>query len=134
MTPGRTDPVADGDATARSKEKVLVVDDEAGVRELLRIWLEREDWTVVEAADGVECLEVIDGTFDALVLDREMPRLNGNEVYERLAETPYEGPTMICSATDPGGTIQGSDVERYITKPFTRAKFLTGFVGLFGSE
>jgi two-component system response regulator ResD len=126
------DSVKKSEAGDDSPWKILVVDDEPAVRELMRLWLEREDCVVNDVAGGSEALEIINQTFDALVLDRSMPGLNGIEVYERLDETSYNGPTMVCSAVDPGGTVSEADVEMYLTKPFTQSKFLTGVKKMVG--
>ncbi len=76
------------DLTAYSgHETVLVVEDQDGVRELVRAWLEGLGYAVVVATDGVDALEVVERLrrpVDLLLTDVVMPRLGGREVAERL--------------------------------------------------
>lgn len=70
---------------------VLVVDDDAATRLLIRRWLERSELDVVEAQDGAEGLDVIQErgeSLSAVLLDVMMPRMDGYEVLQRLAAVP----------------------------------------------
>src|SRR5579875_2583884 len=70
--------------------RILIVDDDADIRETLRMFLEDEHYEVLEAADGVEALERAQESAEALVilLDFMMPRLDGIDVLRRAAQDP----------------------------------------------
>ena len=72
---------------------VLVADDEDAIRTLVKRMLHRAGFDVMEASDGQEAIERLDdGTFDAVILDLMMPRVDGFGVVEHLIETQ---PQMI---------------------------------------
>lgn len=84
---------ADGDADlsalVRGSEVVLLVEDEKGVRELTREYLETSGYSVVEASDGYSALELArahDGPIHALITDVVMPGLSGRELSEQMAK------------------------------------------------
>ena len=67
------------------KTRILVADDDRQMRRLVRMILERDGHEVVEAADGLDALDVIEsGQIDLMVLDLDMPRLDGMGVLEEL--------------------------------------------------
>ena len=69
--------------------RVLVVDDDKVVRQLIKVNLELEGFEVVTAADGVECLDVVHGVRpDVVTLDVVMPRLDGLRTAARLRSDP----------------------------------------------
>jgi two-component system cell cycle sensor histidine kinase/response regulator CckA len=79
---------------------ILVVDDEGAVRRFAVRVLEHEGFTVVEAKDGLEALEVVqqnDGSFDVVISDIVMPRLNGVELMQALASSHPELPVILMS-------------------------------------
>src|SRR5690606_33653431 len=74
--------------------QVLVVDDDAALRLLVRSTLELHGYQVHEACDGVEALEIFrKQSFDAVLLDVNMPRLNGLETLEQIKS---ESPATLC--------------------------------------
>jgi two-component system cell cycle sensor histidine kinase/response regulator CckA len=79
---------------------VLVVDDETAVRRFAVRVLQREGYEVTEATDGVEALEIIranSGWFSVVVSDIVMPRLNGVELLQALAESHPGLPVILIS-------------------------------------
>lgn len=67
--------------------RVLVVDDEAGMREVVSLALEYIGATAVEARDGLEALEILgQQTFDLVIADLRMPRMDGFELYRSVVE------------------------------------------------
>lgn len=110
---------------------VLIVDDEPPIVELVRFTLEDERVRVVEAADGLEALEVACAELPDLVfLDVQMPCLNGFEVCRRLRLEPRLAKTRIVMLTAAGqaedlarGRAAGADL--YLTKPFSPLRLLT---------
>ena len=105
--------------------RVLVADDEADIRSLVRFSLELDGHDVVEATDGIEALRAMGPPEpDVVVLDVTMPRLDGWEVLVRLkTKGPTEStvPVILLTALDAEvdrirGGIEGA--VRYVTKPF----------------
>jgi PAS domain S-box-containing protein len=82
---------------------VLLVEDDQSNRELLRGFLEREDWTVVEAEDGAEALARLNGIHPQLILlDLMMPHMDGFEVVAELKKNPAWSniPVVVITAKD----------------------------------
>ena len=100
--------------------KILVVDDERAIRSTLKEILEYENYSVVDAADGMEALELVkNDQFDVILLDIKMPRMDGLEVLEEILKT-CDTPVVMISGH---GTIETA-VEAikkgaydYIAKP-----------------
>ena len=71
------------------KVKILVVDDESRMRKLVRDFLTRQNYEVLEAADGEEALDIFykDKAIALLILDVMMPKMNGWEVCREIRQT-----------------------------------------------
>jgi two-component system, OmpR family, alkaline phosphatase synthesis response regulator PhoP len=84
-------------------KKIVIVDDENDIREILRHAIELiKDWTVLEAKDGASGLELIGREKpDAILLDVMMPNMDGREVFRRLRENPAttDIPTIFITAS-----------------------------------
>lgn len=105
---------------------ILVVDDVASNRSLLRMLVERMGHAVVEARDGLEALRLLEEHPEvaAMVLDITMPRLNGWGVLGRMRERPeWHGvPVILFTAVADRETVQrasGYGVRQYLVKPAT---------------
>lgn len=104
---------------------ILIVDDEAPILDLVRFTLEDADVRVVEASDGAEALVLARRIKpDLVLLDVQMPRLNGLEVCRQLRLEPAFARTPIVMLTAAGqeadrarGREAGAD--EYLTKPFS---------------
>ena len=107
---------------------ILVVDDDTNTRRLLRAVLERENYTVSAAGDGVEALAVMDSRHvDLVVLDVMMPRMDGYEFTSLLRENNSELPILMVSARHmPEDKRQGFLVgtDDYMTKPIDEEEML----------
>jgi len=80
------------------RASVLLVDDEAAIRESLRMTLEFEGYRVEEAASGVEALQIArDRPPDAILLDLRMPEMDGLETLRQLRERGYDMPVLVIS-------------------------------------
>ncbi|GAA3572028.1 response regulator transcription factor [Amycolatopsis ultiminotia] len=105
------------------KPRVLVVDDEPGVRKALQRGLRAEDMDVVTAADGPTALQLArTGSFDVVLLDIMLPGLSGYRVLERLRGDGVTTPVLLVSAKD--GEIDQADgldlgADGYLVKPFS---------------
>ncbi len=85
----QTRAAAEDGAAARGKETIMIVDDEADIRNLFRILLSERGYTVIEAADGAEAVEKFkrgNGSVDLVLIDLIMPKLGGRETYLKLRE------------------------------------------------
>ncbi|MFB7497136.1 response regulator [Streptomyces sp. NPDC056161] len=109
--------------------RVLVVDDNKVIRQLIRVNLELEGIEVVTAADGAECLDVIHQVRpDAVTLDVVMPRLDGVRTAARLRADPRtrDLPLAIVSACTEQEVDGGLDagVDAFLAKPFEPAELV----------
>jgi len=79
--------------------RVLIVDDETPVRGLLRVIAQRSGLAADEAADGYECLELLErNTYDVILLDLAMPWMNGLEVIEYLKRKDVHPAVIVLTA------------------------------------
>jgi two-component system OmpR family response regulator len=103
--------------------KVLVIDDEPGVRELISEALSISEITAVQAADGLEALSFLRRErFDLLILDVNMPKLDGLALLEKLRTEGMSVPVLMLSArADKADINQGlrTGADDYLTKPFS---------------
>jgi two-component system cell cycle sensor histidine kinase/response regulator CckA len=84
----------------RGSGTILVVDDEAGVRSLVRLVLEEAGYTVLEAGNGQEALskyEQFEGPLDLLITDSAMPKMTGRQVAEQLVLSHPEMKVLFIS-------------------------------------
>lgn len=105
------------------KVKILVVDDESRMRKLVRDFLVRQDYEVLEAGDGEEALDIFYGDKDIalLILDVMMPKMNGWEVCKEIRQTSKVPIIMLTAKSDESDELMGFDlgVDEYISKPFS---------------
>ena len=105
---------------------ILLVDDEESVRKVLTFPLERDGFTVVQAADGEEALERFqERSPDLVVLDIMLPKLDGLEVCKRLRATSSVPIIMLTARDDELDKVIGLELgaDDYITKPFSIREF-----------
>jgi len=108
---------------------ILLAEDEDGVRGLARTLLERSGYVVLEAADGLQALEIAteySGTIDILVTDVVMPRMNGGELAKRLIKLRPNTPVLHLSGyTDDIISRHGvlDPGVAFLQKPFTPEEF-----------
>src|SRR5687768_6271239 len=110
--------------TFNGKKTVLLVEDEEPLRRVLRDLLEREGFTVVEAADGVQALDEVDRSApDVLVLDLNLPRLDGYGVLSHLRARPSTAKLPVIVLTAKGDEenevkVFETGANDFLTKPF----------------
>ncbi|MEU0370587.1 response regulator [Streptomyces sp. NPDC006283] len=109
--------------------RVLVVDDNRVIRQLIRVNLELEGFEVVTAADGAECLEVVHRVQpDVVTLDVVMPRLDGLRTAALLRDDPRTSriPLAIISACTQYEVDSGvaAGVDAFLAKPFEPAELV----------
>ena len=105
------------------KFKILVVDDESRMRKLIKDFLEREGYQILEAADGLEAMDIFYEQKDIslIILDVMMPKLDGWGVCQevrRISEVPI---MMLTARSEERDELKGFElgVDEYMTKPFS---------------
>ena len=105
------------------KLKILVADDESRMRKLVRDFLVKRDFEVLEAGDGEEALDIFYEKKDIalIILDVMMPKMNGFYVCREIRETSKVPIIMLTAKGDESDELLGFDlgVDEYISKPFS---------------
>lgn len=129
--------VANSDArqVSNSSTRVLVIEDDASVRKVISRLLETLGFRASLAEDGpagLALLENLDSSIDKVILDLNMPGMDGWECLDRIRMTHQELPVLICSGYDPDE--QQSNLSRegvsFLQKPFTLDKLRTALASL----
>ena len=105
-----------------SRSRVLLVDDDPIVRDVLARYLMRSGFSVETAGDGAAALIALDGgSPDLVLLDLMLPKLNGFEVLEAIRERTSTPVIMLTAKREEGDRIAGLDfgADDYVTKPFS---------------
>ena len=101
---------------------ILIVDDEERIRRLLRMYLERENYTIEEAENGEDALSMaLEKDYDLILLDLMLPGISGEDVCERLREVKATPVIMLTAKGEEANRVQGFEVgtDDYIVKPFS---------------
>ncbi len=104
-----------------NKLKILVADDNREIVDLITLYLAGEDYEIIKAYDGKECMEMLkQHEISLLVLDIMMPHIDGLEVCKNLRETSNIPVILVSAKTAPLDKVQGlsGGADDYITKPF----------------
>ena len=118
------------------EKKILIVEDEEYVIELLRVNLSRRGYQVMAAANGEEALEILETSVpDIVLLDIKLPGIDGWEVCGRIKSNPSLNSVkiIILSAAAQKKDIQRAKIcgaEQFISKPFDIIKLLASIVSL----
>lgn len=119
-------------------ESVLIVDDESKMRELVRMYFEREGFKVTEAADGEEALRLLEtNAFDLVILDLMMPKIDGLTVCREIRKRLDIPVIMLTARGEEIDRVLGFELgaDDYVVKPFSprelvaRAKAMLRRVG-----
>lgn len=119
---------------------ILIADDEIGVRSLVRMTLQRESFTIVEAADGPEALALARSRRPELVLlDVTMPGTTGYEVCRQLKADPNTADMfviMLTARAQDADRDMGREVgaDEYFTKPFSPVALLRKIDEIYATE
>jgi DNA-binding response OmpR family regulator len=106
-------------------KKLLIVDDEDGVRALVRMTLDNGDYQIIEASDGHEALDLArEHRPDLVLLDVMLPDLSGMDVCRKIKDDPELSSTTVVMLTARAQTTDVGDAEEagadgYFTKPFS---------------
>ena len=103
--------------------KVMIVDDEERIRKIVRDFLEKEHFAVLEAADGGQAMELFYDNPDValILLDVMMPNMDGWQVCREIRETSQVPIIMLTARADERDELKGFEigVDEYIAKPFS---------------
>lgn len=104
-----------------AQRTILVVDDDDGLRELIRINLEHEGYQVLQAANGLQCVAAVrEHRPDLVLLDVMMPEMDGLEACKRVREFSQVPILMLTAKAQSDDVITGLDrgADDYLPKPF----------------
>lgn len=105
------------------KLKIMIVDDESRMRKLVKDFLEREGHIIIEAADGMEAMDIFYENKDIalIILDVMMPRMDGWQVCREVRALSQVPIIMLTARGEERDELQGFElgVDEYISKPFS---------------
>ena len=108
--------------------KILIIEDEESLRKIIKRYLEKRNFIVDEAQDGKEALSKIHiDTYECLLLDLNLPEIDGITLSKRLKDEGYDIPTiMVTAKSQIYNKIEGFEAgaDDYITKPFELSELL----------
>ena len=112
-------------------KRILVVDDEKSIVDILRLNLQKEGYTVLEAYDGAEAVEKAlaensEDRPDLILLDVMLPEMNGFDVCKKIRESSTVPIVMITAREDEVDKVLGLEIgaDDYVTKPFSMRELL----------
>lgn len=117
-----------------AKERILVVDDDPSLREVVRFSLEQAGFEPVEAKNGKEALEKFAAHEpDLIVLDIMMPEMDGNEVCKTIRQTSSVPIIFLSSRDDEIDRVLGLELggDDYVTKPFSPRELVARIKAVF---
>ena len=110
------------------KEKVLIVEDELGIRNFIATILNANDYDAITASSGADAMSMVTSHCpDVLLLDLGLPDMDGMEILQELSGLPQETPVIIISARDrESEKVKALDMgaDDYIVKPFGVSEML----------
>lgn len=120
------------DEASSVKGKILIIDDEAEVREVLRLHLESANYNVIEALDGEEAVNMMKSGSNLLqvgliICDIRMPKVNGIEAIDYLKQNAPSIPVIVVTGypdSDLAVSLLKKGVKDYMVKPIEKAKLL----------
>ncbi len=97
--------------------RILLVEDQLGVRDTLRLLLSQDDHIVIEANNGAEAYSLfVSGNFDVVMTDFEMPFVKGNELASRIKRVAPQQPILMITAHGHGPS-RDNPVDGVLSKP-----------------
>ncbi len=103
------------------KSKIMVVDDEMHIRELVRFYLDKAGFDTIEAANAEEALDIVENQYiDLAVVDIMMPGMDGFELVEQMRQYREFPVIMLTAKSQSKDKLRGFslDIDDYVTKPF----------------
>lgn len=105
-----------------AQQKIIIVDDEAGIRQLVKTFLERHQFTVLEAACGKDLFDLLQNeSADLIVLDLMLPDVYGIDICKEIRKTSNVPILMLTAAQGEMNTVLGFEAgaDDYVEKPFS---------------
>ncbi|MDR1674454.1 MAG: response regulator transcription factor [Oscillospiraceae bacterium] len=102
--------------------KMLIVDDEVNIRKVVREYAEFEGYTVTEASDGMEAVDIVRGNdFDIVIMDIMMPKLDGFSACRQIMKLKQIPTIMLSARGEEYDKLFGFELgaDDYVTKPFS---------------
>ena len=102
--------------------KLLIVEDEASIAEVVIAYAKREGYETVYASDGLSALDIFEhDDIDLVILDLMLPKLNGEEVCRRIREKSSVPIIMLTAKSSESDVVEGLDLgaNDYVAKPFS---------------
>jgi two-component system, cell cycle sensor histidine kinase and response regulator CckA len=136
---GDSPPDSDALPSARIRRTILLVEDDSVVRHVVRLLLELEGDSVLEAKDGDDALTILNGyhgALDLLLTDVMMPGLSGAEVCDRVREGRPGLPTLFISGFYPEAVFPDQRLPEgaaFLAKPFMPEELIDAVDGLLGA-
>lgn len=101
--------------------RVLIVEDEAKIREFVALFIKKEGHEIIEAEDGQQGIELFENSqFDLVLLDIMMPKVNGFQVCKKIRETSSVPIIILTAIEEDSDQIKGYELgaDDYVLKPF----------------
>lgn len=102
--------------------RLLIVDDEKLIRDVIKTYAETENFETLEAEDGIEALNIVQNEkIDLIVLDIMMPKMDGMTFLEKIKKTKNIPVIILSARTEEYDKLRGFDLgtDDYLTKPFS---------------
>ncbi len=102
--------------------KILIVEDEPSIAEVVSAYAKRDGYETVIASDGLKALEIFErDDIDLVILDLMLPKLNGEEVCRRIREKSSVPVIMLTAKSSESDVVEGLDsgANDYVSKPFS---------------
>lgn len=109
------------------KSKIMIVDDEEHIRELVRFYLDKEGFECLEAGNGERALEIIENQYiDLAIIDIMMPGMDGFELVEQMRQYREIPVIMLTAKSQSKDKLRGFSlgIDDYVTKPFDPEELL----------
>lgn len=107
---------------------ILIVEDEKNILDVIKAYLQKEDFNVFEAMDGEEALKVFNKEeIHLIILDLMLPKIPGQEVCRRIRDLSDLPIIMLTAKSEEDDKIQGLDIgaDDYVTKPFSPRELIS---------
>jgi two-component system OmpR family response regulator len=104
------------------KQRILVVDDESGIRQLIKVFLQRYQFEIIEAGTGAQALEYLKGNaVDLIILDLMLPDAYGLDICKKIRQTSQVPIIMLTAVQGEMNTVLGFEAgaDDYVEKPFS---------------
>ena len=108
------------------KTRIMVVDDDKEIREVISVLLSNENFEVIEAASGEDALELLTANVDLIILDVMMPGISGYRVSRMIRESSNVPILFLTARTQSSDLVLGysSGGDDYLAKPFSHAELM----------